>query len=728
MADISKITLLDGQAYDIKDAVARAAIPAAATVFPSMDGVANKGSTNTFARGDHRHPTDTSQFCLDYQIGTEITAGQDLNNFTSKGNYYSSKSNITNVPDNCNSAFKLIVIQNKIGAYQILFCLRYPSKPSIYYRGYDGTNWENWQSLGNNLYKGSRQIISSTVYLNSYKTPGTYSFAPNITVVSSPLDSSYGFTMFVIEGNNTQGHGCYQIIFPIDSAEETEFTANVYFRRYSSNADGTGWTNWVNLSSPTTVNGHTVLSDVPANAVFTDTTYTPASSAPGKVASSSSTGTSTNYARQDHTHGIDLATGDSNGQVKIAGQNVSVKGLGSLAYADSVTTVNGHTVQSDVPANAVFTDTTYTPASANPLMDGTAAVGTSTKYAREDHVHPRDSKVAALEYDVTEISTGDDLDDYITPGTYYCATATIASNVSNIPEGVGAAFKLYVIGIIPSRYYQLLLFNNDAHLMFYRYYYNGSWFSWHEVDNPSKVNGHNVLSDVPANLAVNGLYYGECDTAAATAAKTVTLISGDGFSLVEGAKVCIRFTNANSASSPTLNVNDTGAKSIMRYGTTAIGTTAGTYGCWSAGGVALFVFDGTNWIEHYWYNNTYSSMTVAEYTAGTATTGRLMTAARLKAAIKLHSAPEVYTATIPTTGWTTASYGAYIDVTFTGATFAADDTVFVDLNLSSDTNLQLINDSWACLLRATPTASSAIIRFKFREIPTVAIPVRAVVT
>lgn len=37
------------------------------------------------------------------------------------------------------------------------------------------------------------------------------------------------------------------------------------------------------------------------------------------------------------------------------------------------------------------TDTTYTAASANPLMDGTAAVGTSAKYAREDHVHPSDT-------------------------------------------------------------------------------------------------------------------------------------------------------------------------------------------------------------------------------------------------------------------------------------------------------------------------------------------------
>lgn len=37
------------------------------------------------------------------------------------------------------------------------------------------------------------------------------------------------------------------------------------------------------------------------------------------------------------------------------------------------------------------TDTKYTAASETPNMDGTGAVGTSTKYAREDHVHPSDT-------------------------------------------------------------------------------------------------------------------------------------------------------------------------------------------------------------------------------------------------------------------------------------------------------------------------------------------------
>ena len=50
------------------------------------------------------------------------------------------------------------------------------------------------------------------------------------------------------------------------------------------------------------------------------------------------------------------------------------------------------------------------PASAAPLMDGTSAVGTSTDYARADHVHPTDTSRAAASHthaisDVTNLQT-----------------------------------------------------------------------------------------------------------------------------------------------------------------------------------------------------------------------------------------------------------------------------------------------------------------------------------
>lgn len=50
------------------------------------------------------------------------------------------------------------------------------------------------------------------------------------------------------------------------------------------------------------------------------------------VGTSGSAGSSANYSRADHVHAITLATGDNNGEIKIAGQPVPVKGLGTAAY------------------------------------------------------------------------------------------------------------------------------------------------------------------------------------------------------------------------------------------------------------------------------------------------------------------------------------------------------------------------------------------------------------
>ena len=84
-------------------------------------------------------------------------------------------------------------------------------------------------------------------------------------------------------------------------------------------------------------------------------------------------------------------------------------------------------------------------------------------------------------------------------------------------------------------------------------------------------------------------HYGVCDTAAATAAKTVQI---DGFKLTEGTYVNIRFTNANSAANPTLKINDGDAIAIKLRGTTALSTYM-----WQAGGVKTFVYDGTYWMS-----------------------------------------------------------------------------------------------------------------------------------
>ena len=69
------------------------------------------------------------------------------------------------------------------------------------------------------------------------------------------------------------------------------------------------------------------------------------------------------------------------------------------------------------------------------------------------------------------------------------------------------------------------------------------------------IDGMSVQGDA------NRITYGTCSTAAATAAKVV---SCTGFSLVTGAKIDVKFTVTNTAANPTLNVNNTGAKTIEK--------------------------------------------------------------------------------------------------------------------------------------------------------------------
>ena len=58
-------------------------------------------------------------------------------------------------------------------------------------------------------------------------------------------------------------------------------------------------------------------------------------------------------------------------------------------------------------------------------------------------------------------------------------------------------------------------------------------------------------------------YTATCDTAAETKAKTITV--DNRFQLVDGVRVFVKFTNGNSASGVTLNVNSTGEKNVYNY-------------------------------------------------------------------------------------------------------------------------------------------------------------------
>lgn len=94
--------------------------------------------------------------------------------------------------------------------------------------------------------------------------------------------------------------------------------------------------------------------------------------------------------------------------------------------------------------------------------------------------------------------------------------------------------------------------------------------------------------------------YGVCSTAAGTAEKAVTI---NGItSLVTGLTIAVKFSNNNTAASPTLQVNSLTAKPIYQHGTTPAGTDDATTG-WYAGAVVILAYDGTGWVMSKGVNN-----------------------------------------------------------------------------------------------------------------------------
>lgn len=120
------------------------------------------------------------------------------------------------------------------------------------------------------------------------------------------------------------------------------------------------------------------------------------------------------------------------------------------------------------------------------------------------------------------------------------------------------------------------------------------------------------IDGVSFDGSANVHHFGSCATAAATAAKTVTLDDSMSFTLAKGASVFVKFQYANGVASPTLNVNGTGAKNIYRYGTTAPSTTAKT--SWQANSVVHLVYDGSAWQMVGWLNDdsTYTNASLGQ--------------------------------------------------------------------------------------------------------------------
>ena len=341
-----------------------------------------------------------------------------------------------------------------------------------------------------------------------------------------------------------------------------------------------------------------------------------------KANGTAAVGSETKVARGDHVHPTDTTrasksdfdshTGNTSNPHSVTKSQV---GLGNVENKSSAT-IRGEITKSNVTTALGYTP--YTPTEVNTLLDGKAddehthaiADVTNLQSSLDDKVSK--STNTELNTNVTMTfntngirkmkvtGSGVTLDTSAVTSGIDGAAVKVVDNAGNTNTllgyyGTDGSHKYgYIGGTYTSPY---MKFTPDGQITFK----NTPKVGTDTVALKSELNGK-------ADTGHAHNYYGVCTTAADTAAKTVEI---EGFELVVGAMVIVKFDNANSASNPTLNVSGTGAKPMYRYGTTALSTGTTTTG-WYADSVQMFIYDGAGWIRDYWNNTTYSNASLGQ--------------------------------------------------------------------------------------------------------------------
>ena len=285
--------------------------------------------------------------------------------------------------------------------------------------------------------------------------------------------------------------------------------------------------------------------------------------------------------------GSDGQSSITTGFTALTTTNATIKGdiEGNASTATNASKVNNHTVESNVPVNAKFTDTTYSnfvksgSTAAAGLVPAPSTTAGTTKYLREDGTWqvPPDNNTTYTAMSASEATTG-------TATTARTITAKVladyvAGKVSAVVNSAPATLdtlKELADALGSDANFATTMTNALANKL----------DKTATASTATKLATARTVDGVSFDGSANITHYGSCSTAAATVAKTVACT---GFTLATGAEINVKFTVTNTAANPTLNVNSTGAKAIYYRGA------AINAGYLAANRTYRFVYNGTQY-------------------------------------------------------------------------------------------------------------------------------------
>jgi hypothetical protein len=335
----------------------------ASSAAPNMDGTQATGTSLFYARADHVHASDTSRAALASPTFTGVPAGPTA----TAG---------TNTTQFATTAFVTAAVSASttgVSSYNTRTGAVVPASGDYTVAQVTGA-----APLASPTFTGTPASVTAAVDTNTTEIATTAFVLAQVSA-----------TVPVIDGTASVGSG-------------TRFAL-------SNHVHPTDTTRAA-LAGPT----FTGVPAAPTAAVSTNTTQVATTAfVVGQVGTATpiidgtaAVGTSLLYARQDHVHGSDTT------KANLASPTFTGTPLSTTAAVGTNTTQVATTAF--VIAQA---------ATATPIIDGTAVVGTSTTFARADHVHPTDTSRAAL---ASPTFTGTPAAPTATAGTNTTQVATTA--------------------------------------------------------------------------------------------------------------------------------------------------------------------------------------------------------------------------------------------------------------------------------------------------------------